>query len=508
MNNQVENLVTALKRETNTQITENGALAYRTTNSALLDFFGVAGALRSRDTQEITRKFERAFIEDNLLATKMMFYTRDIREGLGEKRTFRAILSYLVKNYPEIVKKNLQLIPFYGRWDDLYILFKTSLEKDAIAFIKQTLVEDLEKMDKGESISLAAKWLKSTSGVSAKSAKLGRLTAKGLGLSYKDYRKILSTLRGYIDVVERKMSANEWDKIDYERVPSIAMKNYKEAFERHNPTHFDNYVEKVKKGEAKINAKTLYPYDIMEAAGLECGWRGDMCSLSHWDEVLEQQWKALPNYVEGDNNILIMADTSGSMSGRPLASALGLAVYFAERNQGIWHNKFLTFSESPELAEIEGNTLKEKISGVKSIVANTNIEAAFDLVLNSAIKYNLTQDQLPKAIIIISDMEFDNATGSGYWGRRNETAIDKQNRLMDELARRYTEAGYIIPKIVYWNVDSRQDTYHATSEYKNVAMVSGHSVSTFKTVLSAIDEDPYQTMLTVLENERYAQVQI
>ena len=507
-NNQVSNLVTALRRETNNQITENGALAYRTTESALLDFFGVAGALRNRNSKDIIDKFTKAFIEDKLLATKMLFYTRDIREGLGERSTFKTILTFLAKNYPDIVKKNLELVPFYGRWDDLYILFGTPLEKDVINLFNKTLQDDLKKMNEGKPVSLLAKWLKSTSGVSKQTERLGKLTAKGLKLTYKEYRKTLSSLRNYIDIVETKMTSNQWDSINYENVPSIAMKNYKNAFERHSPSNFSEYVENVKSGKAKINANVLYPYNILESAGLEIPWRGNL-SLEKWDEALEQQWKALPNYIEGDNNILVMADTSGSMEGRPMASALGLAIYFAEKNKGIWHNKFLTFSRIPELVELNGENLKEKVSCVRSIVANTNIEAAFDLVLESAIKYNLSQEQLPKAIIIISDMEFDDASGNyNYYYNSINDRINSKNKIMDELARRYTAAGYIIPRIVYWNVNSRQDTYHATSDYKNVAMVSGHSVSTFKNILNAIDEDPYQTMLSILENERYDLIKV
>ena len=305
------------------------------------------------------------------------------------------------------------------------------------------------------------------------------------------------------------MSKDEWDKIVYREVPSLAMKKYRNAFKEHNLIEFKQYIEKVKKGEEKINSKTLYPYDIMEAAGLdESDWRSRLYSLTKWDEVLEEQWKALPNYVEGENNVLVMADTSASMEGRPICTSIGLSLYFAERNKGPWHNKFLTFSSKPSFIDLKGSNLKEKVRCIPDICQNTNIEAAFDLVLKTATDNNLSQEDLPKAIIIISDMEFDNATGNYSWNYNKEAEIAKQNKLMDEIAYKFQQNGYVIPKIIYWNVDSRQDTYHAISENKNVAMVSGQSVSTFKNVLMAIDENPYEVMLKVLNDRIYDIVRV
>lgn len=501
--------VESIMKETNEAITENGALAYKTTNSALLDLFAVIGALRTRPSQEIIDKFTKAFVEDNLLAMKMLFYARNIRGGLGERRTFRILIKYLANYHTEVMRKNVALIPIFGRWDDLYEFVGTPLEDDTFWLISEQLSTDMIRLQRGKSISLLAKWLKSTSGVSIESAKLGKLTAKKLHLSYKEYRQMLSALRKQLNIVERNMSKDEWDKIVYREVPSLAMKKYRNAFKEHNLIEFKQYIEKVKKGEEKINSKTLYPYDIMEAAGLdESDWRSRLYSLTKWDEVLEEQWKALPNYVEGENNVLVMADTSASMEGRPICTSIGLSLYFAERNKGPWHNKFLTFSSKPSFIDLKGSNLKEKVRCIPDICQNTNIEAAFDLVLKTAIDNDLSQEDLPKAIIIISDMEFDNATGNYSWNYNKEAEIAKQNKLMDEIAYKFQQNGYVIPKIIYWNVDSRQDTYHAISENKNVAMVSGQSVSTFKNVLMAIDENPYEVMLKVLNDRIYDIVRV
>lgn len=493
--------IKGLKEETNQTLTENGAVAYRTTNSDLLDMFAVIGALRTRPSNEIIAKFTKAFAEDNLLAMKMLFYARNIRGGLGEKRTFKVLIKYMADFHTDVMRKNINLVPIFGRWDDLYEFVGTELENDAFDVIKEQLSSDIVNARNGKSISLLAKWLKSTSGISIESAKLGKLTAKKLNLSYKEYRKILSALREQLNIVERNMSAKEWNKIVYSEVPSCAMKKYRKAFKEHELIAFKKYIEKVKSGEEKINAKTLYPYDIMEAAELDSGYCNKNLDMDNWDEVLEEQWKALPNYVEGEHNILIMADTSASMGGRPMATSVGLAIYFAERNQGAWHNRFLTFSSQPSFVELKGENLKEKVTCIPAIVDNTNIEAAFDLVLKTAIDNNLSQKDMPQAIVIVSDMEFDRAT-------EDYSSIEHKNKIMDEIAYKFQQNGYIIPKIIYWNADSRQDTYHAVCENKNVAMVSGQSVAAFRSVLIALDEDPYNTMVETLNDKIYDVVRV
>ncbi len=498
--------IKGIKNETNETLTENGAIAYRTTNSDLLDMFAVIGALRNRPSDDIVNKFTKAFAEDNLLAMKMLFYARNIRGGLGERRIFRILIKYMATYHTDVMRKNINLVPIFGRWDDLYSFVDTPLEDDAFKIIEDQLALDLAHLAMGKPISLLAKWLKSTSKVAVKTAKLGKLTAKKLKLSYKEYREILSRLRKQLNIVERNMSAKEWNRIVYGEVPSIAMKKYRKAFKEHDLVEFKEYIEKVKKGEEKINASTLYPYDLMEAGGLyeTGGWRNSTYKLPNWDEVIEEQWKALPNYVEGENNILVMVDTSGSMSGRPVCTSIGLGIYFAERNNGPWRNKFLTFASKPSFIELKGSNLKEKVTCIPDICDNTNIEAAFELVLETAINNRLSQDDLPKAIVIISDMEFDEARGEYCYNDRERIREHaRQNKLMDEIALKFQENGYIIPKVIYWNVDGRQDTYHAVTENKNVAMVSGQSASAFRSVLIALDDDPYDTMIKTLNDEMY-----
>ncbi len=487
-----QKFVNALRKEDNFTVTENQAVALKSTYSSLVDLFGQIGAFRTRSESDIESAFSKAFAEDKLLATKMAFYARNIRGGLGERRTFKVIMKFLAKIHPEVVKKNIQHISTFGRWDDLYEFVGTEVEPTMWSLIKKQWISDVENMNQGKPVSLLAKWLKSVNTSSINSNRLGKLTAKNLGLSEKEYRKTLSKLRKYIDVVEVKMSGQQWTNINYPSVPSRAMSIYRNAFIRHDEEGFTRYIEQVIKGKQKINADTLFPYDIMEKMGLTWDYNSSF-EFSNYDKVLEEQWKALPNYIEGENNVLIMADTSGSMQGRPICTSVGLAMYFAERNYGVFKNKFMTFSERPSFVELKGNTLYEKIKCVPAIVENTNLEAAFRLILDTAVKNNLTAKEMPKSLVVISDMQFDLAT------------YKKDSRMTwhDTMVKMYADEGYEIPNIIYWNVDSRRDTFQVTSEHKGVQLASGQSPSVFKSILKNVGKTPYEAMLDTLNDPMY-----
>lgn len=483
--------VSALKQENNYTITERGAVALKSTNSALVDLFGQIGAMRNRTDADIESTFSKAFAEDRLLATKMAFYARNIRGGLGERRAARIIFRFLAKLYPDIMKKNIQYIPLFGRYDDLYEFIGTPIEEDMWQLIRQQWKLDIQNMNNNKPVSLMAKWLKSINTSSKESTKLGKLTAKKLGLTEKQYRKTLSMLRSYLDIVEVKMSNNRWEQIEYAHVPSRAMAIYRNAFRRHDEERFEEYIEAVSEGRAKINSSTLFPYDIMERMGLRYAY-SDYLYFENYDQILEEQWKSLPNYVEGEHNILVMADTSGSMQGRPLATSVGLAIYFAERNKGVFKDIFMTFSSKPSLVKLTGNTLYEKIQCIPSIIENTNLEAGLKLILDTAIRHNLSQEDMPKSLIIISDMEFDDAT----YRTDRETFYETMKNM-------YCQYGYNIPNIVFWNVDSRHNNFQVTSKYRGVQLASGQSPSVFKSILQNIGKTPYEAMIDTLNDSMY-----
>ena len=480
-------LLDKIKDEQNYTLTENDALAFESTKSALVDLFAIAGAMRERDDSEIIDKFAKAMAEDNLLATRIAFYTRDVRGGLGERRTGRLMLHYLAVNYPAIFRKNLEYIVDYGRWDDLVYLLK-DMPDEIVMIIKKQLEQDLKDMADNKPVSLMAKWLPSVNTSNYETVKMGRYLAKELGMSEKQYRKTLSSLRRYINVVEVNLSAKRYEDIIYPEVPSLAMNRYRKAFKRNDEERFDDYLQKVSTGEAKINASVLYPYDIVEKY---------LYHVNGVDPVLEEQWKALPNYVEGENKFLIMADVSGSMYGRPMATSVGLSIYFASRNKGPFANHFMTFSAEPKLVEIKGNNLYEQIRYIIRAEwgMNTNLEAAFRLLLYTAVKHKVPKQDMPQSIVVITDMEIDACTSPDW-------------TFYDLMKKDFEANGYDLPNIVFWNVNSRNNTYHASFDRKGVQLASGQSTVVFESLVKGLDLTPYDYMLTVINAPRYERITV
>ena len=472
----------AMKEENKFTRTENGAVALNTTSDARLDLFGTIGALRDADKNRIQTLFAEAYSQDPLFATKIVFYARDIRAGLGERKTFRTIIRCMAEKHPEALRPNLDLIGVFGRYDDLYELVGTPLENDMWAAMKKQFEEDLKNLNSGNAISLLAKWIKTADTSSPATRKLGILTAQKLGYPIYNFKRIVRNMRKQIGVVESLMSAGKWDEIKYPEVPSRAMMIYRKAFMKHDPERFEEFINKAEKGETKVNASTLFPYDIVEKI------------LYHKEnnKVLEAQWKALPDYVKQGTNALIMADVSGSMSGRPMATSIGLAIYFAERNTGAYHNMFMTFSSEPETVILKGETLEQKVKNAYNAEwgGTTDLKAAFDKVLDIAVKNEVPQEEMPKAIVVISDMEID------FCGNRSWTFYDK-------MENKFRKAGYVIPNIIFWNVDSRRDVFHSDSKRKGVQLASGQSVTVFKQILQNLGYNPIEAMENTINSERY-----
>ena len=483
------NFSEVMREESKWAKTENGADAKNTTDSALLDMFATIGSMRSRSEDEIIQKFELAFQEDPLDAMRCLFYCRDIRGGQGERRVFRVLLPYIAEKHTDVLDKNIGFIPEYGRYDDFYSLIGTKSEEKAWDIISTQLLEDKVSMQNGNPCSLLAKWLKKADASSQNTRKLGIYTAKKLGMSVYDYKRLCVKLRKYIDVVEQRMSAREWNTINYPAVPSRAMMNYRKAFTRHDEDRFNEYLNKVQSGEQKINSATLYPYDIVEKI-LYCG---------EDSKVLEAQWDNLPNYVDSDVNAVVMADVSGSMWGRPLATSIGLAMYFAERNKGAYHNLFMTFSQNPKFVAVKGETITQKIKFILRADwgMNTDLEKALLKILDVAIENHCSQEEIPKSLIIISDMEIDRCARQAH-----------RENFYDYVSRVYEEHGYKIPNVVFWNVNSRHDVFLADKNRKGVQLVSGQSASTFKNLIGCVDKTPIEMMYSVLNSERYQAIQI
>lgn len=482
-----------LKQEANRTFTENGAVTYASTMSDCLDLFATVGALRRESEVEIISRFIRAYTENKDIAMKLLFFARDIRGGLGERRVFRVILKWLALNDPTSIRKNLSYIAEYGRFDDLMVLFDTPLETDMLELIKSQLAKDLEGVKNGGEISLLGKWLPSVNASSRETKINGKKVARFLGLDESAYRKTLTVLRAHIRIIENNLRERDYT-FDYSKQPSKAMFKYRDAFIRNDGERYREFLNRVNTGEAKLNASTLAPYEIITPFFNKSVSNEERASIN-------TTWNSLEDFTNNENAIAVI-DGSGSMYGGstpiPATVALSLGIYFAERNKGAFGNHFITFSRNPQLVEIKGKDIYEKVVYCHDYneVANTDIQKVFELILDTAKKNNIPQTELPKRLYIISDMEFDYCA---------EGASLSNFEYAKEI---FEDAGYKLPEVVFWNVNSRNRQQPVTKNEQGVYLVSGCTPRLFSMVANGnvSDSTPYEFMLEVLMGERYEKI--
>lgn len=468
-------LVEALQTKNTT--TTNGMETNSSSLNECVNLFFSIGAMRGKSFDSLTSLFSKAFSEEPTTALRILFWARDVRGGAGERKIFRDILSYLIDNYSKVVKVNLNLIPEYGRWDDVHVLFGTELENDAISLIVEGL-----KNDNG----LCAKWM-------PRKGVIFNKVRKSLKLDPKSLRKLLVSLS---NTVEQKMCSNRWTEIEYPKTPSLAMSRYTKAFGRNDQVRFSEFIESLKNGEVKINAGALYPYDVTK--NLTFGNK----------DLANEQWKSLPNFMEGsDELILPLVDVSGSMScsvgGNPnltcMDVAISLGLYVSERNEGAFKDMFMTFSSAPKLQKLKGS-LSDRYTQLSRAEwgMSTNLQSAFKTILTQAVKFNVPQDEMPTKVLILSDMEFDYAVGRGS----NVTALE----MIDEM---YAEAGYTRPGVIFWNLHSNGGNFPATFDEVGTALISGFSPSILKSVLNSPNSlTPVNIMNQTVHSERYEPVKV
>lgn len=491
-----------LKEESNKTFTENGAVTLETSNSNCLDLFAMIGALRNESNEKrIINLFANAYIEDKDIATKILFYARDIRGGLGERRVFRIISKWLANNYPDTIKKNLIYFNEFGRWDDLFSLFDTKCETDMLKYISKQFANDitslLDKNDK--TTSLLGKWMPSINASNDNTIKCGKKIAKAFNLSYKEYRKILTKLRKKINIIENYLREKDYS-FDYSKIPSNAMFKYKNAFIKNDNERYTEFLKLVQEGKKRLLTKNVYPYQIVREI------INNIIPIKYRDEPSDDKinawnttWNQLEDFTDNKNSIVVM-DGSGSMHYEgngisPISVAMSLAIYFAERNKGKFSNHFITFSTNPRMVKILGKNIYEKVRYCLDFneVANTNIEKVFKLILDTAIKNKVPQEELPETIYLITDIEWD------YCANNSSLTNFENAKTMFE------KAGYKLPKLVFWNVDSRNNQVPVKKNEVGVALVSGCSPRTFSMVLND-KMDPYTYMMEILNNERYLKI--
>ena len=437
----------------------------------------------------------------------------------GERRFFRVCMRWLAKTHPAAVRRNINYFAEYGRWDDLYCLIDTPLESEMFALIKDQLGKDMISVvgDKN-AVSLLAKWLPSENTSSQKTRELGAKTRKALGMTCKQYRKSLSILRERINVLERLMSAGQWDKIEFDKIPSRAGMIYRNAFARHDIERMkagaQTYEAFAKDDDSKVNAKALYPYECIDAAfKLYARSYDNNISLEDTQRLMvNKYWDNLTEYFNGASfNGMCVVDVSGSMydstASAPINVAISLGLYCADKCKGPFANHFMTFSANPTFVKVEGVDFYDKVVRISNADwgMNTNIEAAFDLMLKTAIANGCKQEDIPENLLIISDMEFDScavcgpATSSPYCYSRQ--SIQNRDTLFETLSKRWAANGYKMPKLVFWNVNARQNNI-AMRDTGYVSYVSGMSPSIFEQIMSG--KTAADLMYEVLDQARYS----
>jgi len=460
--------------QTKDVFTENGMLTNSTTMNECVNLFFTIGAMRGQDKSRLLSMFSKSFNESPITAMKILFWSRDVREGAGERQIFKDIIEFLAQTHPNELRKNIHLISEYGRWDDIFTLFGTELEEDVLDLI----VSGLEKGD-----GLCSKWIPRKGVVFNKIRKRMKSTPKEL-------RQLLVR---FSNTVEQKMCAKEWQNIDYSKVPSLAMSRYTKVFTNRDQVGFASYLQSLKEGTTKVNASTLYPYDVIKT--LQYGNQG----------LANEQWKALPNYMEGSSErILPIVDVSGSMSsligGKGSVTcmdvSISLGMYISERIEGIFKDHFITFSSKPQLQKLLGN-LKERFLQLQNASwgMNTNLEAVFTLILNRALENKVSESEMPTKILIMSDMEFDEAQGGSFTAQ-------------EMIRHQYENVGYKMPDIIYWNIQSRNSNFPVKFDEKGTALISGLSPSILKSILGGEDLSPVKIMEETLNKVRYKDIKV
>lgn len=504
----MNSMLNDLKNATNYTLTENGGITHKTTKSDLLDMFAMGAAMRNRSDSDVILMFRKAFRENPVYALKCLFYIRDVRGGQGERRFFRVVIRDMAtydNDTRAAIERNMELIPEFGRWDDLYSFIDTPMQDKALSIIKHQLALDVQC----KTPSLLAKWMPSENASSKKTIHLGNITRSYLNMTHKEYRRTLAILRSRINIVEKLMSENRWDEIEFDKIPSKAGLIYKNAFARRDiiKAKFEKFA---KDETTKVNASTLYPYEVVEKALRINQYRPDETDRA----MTNKYWANLADYFNGANlNALAVVDTSGSMHGTPINVAISLGLYCAEKAGGPFANHYISFASRPQLIECEGVDFVDKVWRIyrTNLVDNTNIEAVFDLLLDTAKRNKCSQDDLPQNILIISDMEFDSATSGGSYNWRTGKYEDRYgftkataDTVMEGIAKKWAAAGYKMPHLIYWNVDARQNNIPMIGNGP-ISYVSGFSPSIFQSIIAG--KTGYDLMMECLNKERYAQIQ-
>ena len=456
-------------RNTPDALTANGSETYSTTKNPVLDlFFLIGGAsLKSTPINTLVTMFEDAYAYDAERAVRILLWTRDIRGGAGRREIFRQVMRRLSETRAALAIQILPKVAELGRWDDLLIFDVPEVKEAAYAVFAKGLLD-------ASTAALAAKW-------SPRKGKVASELRAFFQLTPKQYRKLIV---GLSNTVETKMCALLWEDINYSHVPSVASIRYAKAFNKHDAIRYQDWRSKLTTGETKVNVGAVYPHDVV-------------VSLRHGDQILaNEMWNSLPNFM-GDGNIMPIVDISGSMysivqgrvSAMDISTALG--IYCAQKNSGDFKNILMTFSGNPQFVTVDQPTLAANYRRVtdSNVGYDTNMQAAFALLLRTAIHNRVAQKDMPKILLLLSDMQFN--------------SCNKGGTNFDGIRTQYEDAGYELPRICFWNIAGGTSNNPVQFDENNIALISGFSPAIMKSVLKAESFTPEYIMDQTIMIDRY-----
>lgn len=479
--------------------TEKGALSHGTTGDPRVNLF--FKTVRNIPEGTLWTLLDESWAADPLDTLRLIFQTRDCRGGKGEKKIFYDSMKWMIsRGHTEILRLNLYNIPFYGTWKDLWMLVNTPIEKDMFELYASTLKRDKKRMLESKPISLAAKWAPTEKGKHDRTQKLAHLLANLMNVDMQTYRKeYLSPLRRYSNIIETKMATNDWGSIEYKTVPSVCLLKHRKAFERHDADRFKAYLEAVKAGKETINAKMIFPHQLV----------GYYLKNDKYDATIEAQWSALVKHIGSMGkftNVLSIADVSGSMftsqKVQPIEVSISLSLLLAEVSEEPFKGQIITFSSDPKFHQVKGSTLQAKVQSVSRMNwgMTTNFQKVFDLIIQRCKRYHVPEENMPQRLYVFSDMQFDSAVGNG-WSENPQGLTNHE-----ALVKKYKESGYKIPDIIYWNLCGSTPDFPTTSDESGVALVSGFSPNLLRLFLDNGELNPYSLMRKAIDSVRYKRV--
>jgi hypothetical protein len=492
--------------------TDNNADALETTNNIFLDLF--TNIVRDYDYNELDKLLQKCIDKDPYRTIAIIFNARDRKDGKKEKKISNdAYLWLKFNNFEKTYQHNInKYIEKYGSWKDV-LYFVESINKKRIyddrfecdLFANQ-LIKDKENFNNGESVSLCAKWCP---GEKTHYQKRYNLTTKIINVlleknnittikSNEYFRKeYLTPLRNKIDIVEKKMCYNEWRDIDYEKVPSIASKKYKNAFMKRDNERYLEYLRNVSKGIQKINVTGILPHELVNYYLQD--------ETRELDLTIENQWKTILDDMKKTglfNKLIAVVDVSGSMFSAsngsiPAQVAIALGLLISNCCQGMYKNKVITFHSSPSFHEIKGNTLKDQVECIRNAEwgYNTNFELIADLIIKYGKEHNLTDFDMPEKLVVLSDMQFDEAVRSDYESDKNDLEL-----LYYTFSKKFRKNNYKVPKMIYWNLNAdNSKSFPVNDKVKNTAIISGFSEQLLKIFMTYDEFSPEIILDGILE---------